>query len=123
MKILSSLLLGSAAVLAAVGAGQAAELHGKAKTADQMKNCSLYGAGFHYVPSTGVCIKVGGWTRAEALAGGNGDTSWSPFKGNANSRTTGSIGSQASGYVTTDVRKSTEYGAFRAYLSVGANHQ
>jgi hypothetical protein len=122
METLRRFLLGSAAVLLAAGAGQAAELHGKAKT-DQTKNCSVYGAGFHYVPSTGLCVKVGGWTRAEALAGGNGDMNWSPFNGRANSRPADGIGSQVSGYVTTDVRKKTEYGTLRAYLSVGANHQ
>lgn len=88
-----------------------------------MKNCSLYGAGFHYVPSTGVCVKVGGWTRAEALAGGNGAMSGSPFDAQASNRSTDNIGSQASGYVTTNVRKRTDYGTVRAYLSVGASHQ
>ena len=89
MKMVKSLLLGSAAGLVAVTAGQAADLPVKAKPVEYVKVCSLYGAGFYYMPGTDLCIKVGGWVRAEAVCGQvNGSLTWGPFNANANQRTT-----------------------------------
>ena len=65
MKMVKSLLLGSAAGLVAVTAGQAADLPVKAKPVEYVKVCSLYGAGFYYMPGTDMCFKIGGWVRAE----------------------------------------------------------
>ena len=31
-----------------------------------MKICSLYGVGFYYIPGTDMCLKVGGYVRAQA---------------------------------------------------------
>ena len=70
MKMVKSLLLGSAAGLVAVTAGQAADLPVKAKPVEYVKVCSLYGAGFYYMPGTDLCIKIGGWVRAEAVLAG-----------------------------------------------------
>ena len=82
MKMVKSLLLGSAAGLVAVTAGQAADLPVKAKPVEYVKVCSLYGAGFYYMPGTDMCIKVGGWVRVEATWGNNnGNMTWGPFSG------------------------------------------
>ncbi|MBN8965804.1 MAG: porin, partial [Rhizobiales bacterium] len=64
MKMVKSLLLVSAAgfVVAATGA-QAADLPVKAKPVEYVKVCSLYGAGFYYVPGTDICMKVGSYIR------------------------------------------------------------
>ena len=86
MKMVKSLLLGSAAGLVAVTAGQAADLPVKAKPVEYVKVCSLYGAGFYYMPGTDLCIKIGGWVRAEEVYGGNGSMTWGPFNGNVNNR-------------------------------------
>jgi hypothetical protein len=86
MKMVKSLLLGSAAGLAAVTAGQAADLPVKAKPVEYVKICSLYGAGFYYMPGTDLCIKVGGWVRAEATEGTGGSMTWGPFNGVANTQ-------------------------------------
>src|SRR5215475_1849589 len=56
MKLVKSLLLGSAAGLIAVGGAQAADLPVKAKPVEYVKVCSLYGAGFYYIPGTDTCI-------------------------------------------------------------------
>ena len=66
MKVVRNLLLGSAAGLVAVTAAQAADLPVKARPVQYVKVCSLYGAGFYYMPGTDMCIKIGGWVRAEA---------------------------------------------------------
>ena len=121
MKMVKSLLLGSAAGLVAVTAGQAADLPVKAKPVEYVKVCSLYGAGFYYMPGTDLCIKIGGWVRAEAVWGGNGSLTWGPFNGNVNQRTTSNEAMRARGYITADVRNQTEYGTVRGYIAVGLN--
>ena len=60
MKMVKSLLLGSAAGLVAVAGAQAADLPVKAKPVQYVKICSIYGAGFFYIPGTDTCIKIGG---------------------------------------------------------------
>ena len=65
MKMVKSLLLGSAAGLAAMTGAQAADLPVKAKPVEYVKICSLYGAGFYYIPGTDTCIRIGGHIRAE----------------------------------------------------------
>ena len=57
MKMVKSLLLGSAAGLVAVAGAQAADLPVKAKPVQYVKICSLYGVGFYYIPGTDMCIK------------------------------------------------------------------
>ena len=121
MKMVKSLLLGSAAGLVAVTAGQAADLPVKAKPVEYVKICSLYGAGFYYMPGTDLCIKIGGWVRAEAAYGTNGNMTWGPFNGNVNNRTTSNEALRARGYITADVRNQTEYGTVRGYIAVGLN--
>src|SRR5512139_962529 len=64
MKMMKSLLLGSAAGLVAIAGAQASDLPVKAKPV-----CSLYGVGFYYIPGTDMCIKIGGWVRAEYAYG------------------------------------------------------
>src|SRR5580700_6754799 len=65
MKMVKSLLLGSAAGLVAVAGAQAADLPVKAKPVEYVKVCSLYGAGFWYVPGTDTCLKIGAYVREE----------------------------------------------------------
>jgi hypothetical protein len=120
MKTIKTLLLGSAAGLVAVTAGQAADLPVKAKPVEYVKICSLYGAGFYYMPGTDLCIKIGGWVRAEATFGNiNGNMTWGPFNANNNNRTTSNEVFRARGYITADVRNQTEYGTVRGYIAVG----
>jgi hypothetical protein len=121
MTIAKGLLLGSVATLTAAAVGHAADLPIKAKPVQYVKICSLYGAGFYYMPGTDLCIKVGGWVRGEALWGGNGSMIWGPFNANMNNRTTSNFVYRARGYLTADVREQSAYGAIRAYLAVGVN--
>src|SRR6476646_6758280 len=52
MKMVKSLILGSAAGLVAMSGAQAADLPVKAKAVEYVRICSLYGAGFFYIPGT-----------------------------------------------------------------------
>jgi len=36
---------------------------------DSVKSCSIYGAGFVYVPATGACIKIGGYVETDGTTG------------------------------------------------------
>ena len=71
MKIVKSLMLGSAAGLLAMSGAQAADLPVKAKAVEYVRICSLYGAGFFYIPGTDTCIKLGGYLRVETALGTN----------------------------------------------------
>ena len=71
MKLVKSLLLGSAAGLAAVAGAQAADLPDRKAApvaVDYVRVCSTYGAGFFYIPgSSDTCLRIGGRVRADVL--------------------------------------------------------
>ena len=71
MNMIKSLVLGSAAGLIALSGAQAADLPVKAKAVEYVKICSLYGAGFYYIPGTDTCIKLGGYVRVDTTFNGN----------------------------------------------------
>ncbi len=118
MKMVKSLLLGSAAGLVAVAGAQAADLPVKAKPVQYVKICSLYGVGFYYIPGTDMCIKIGGWVRAEAAWHTN-NSSVGTFVGDLNNRFTSNTWWRIRGYITADARNQTEYGTVRGYIAVG----
>ena len=123
MKMVKSLLLGSAAGLVAVAGAQAADMPVKAKPVQYVKICSLYGAGFYYIPGTDTCIKIGGWVRQYLGVNGPSLTNGA-LAGNYNTRNTNSGWTwKVRGYITADARNQTEYGTVRGYLAVGTSIQ
>jgi hypothetical protein len=87
-----------------------------------VKICSLYGVGFYYIPGTDMCLKIGGWVRAEYTWGANGSIGAGAFQGtNINNRTTSNSTWRARGYITADARSQTEYGTVRGYIAVGVS--
>jgi hypothetical protein len=66
MKMVKSLLLGTAAGLVAVAGAQAADMPVKAAPVQYVKICSLYGDGFYYIPGTDTCLKLGGYLRIQS---------------------------------------------------------
>ena len=120
MKMVKSLLLGSAAGLVAVSAGQAADLPVKAKPVEYVKVCSLYGAGFYYMPGTDICLKIGGYARAETTYHSNGNFAAGPTGNDfITNRTTNEFVMRARAYITADAREQTAWGTARAYVAVG----
>jgi hypothetical protein len=95
---------------------QAADLPVKAKPVQYVKICSLYGAGFYYIPGTDTCIKIGGFVRAEVNVNAQGSfavMNTGDFKNNSN----GEIDTWRSrAGVTFDTRSQTEYGTLRSYF-------
>jgi len=121
MKMVKSLLLGSAAGLVAVVGAQAADLPVKAKPVEYVKVCSIYGAGFFYIPGTDSCIKIGGWIRAEyGFQTGNSEVPYYLAGAGFNNRiNSNEINMRARWVTSLDVRTQTEYGTLRAYTRAG----
>ena len=110
MKMVKSLLLGSAAGLVAVAGAHAADLPVKAKPVEYVKICSIYGAGFFYIPGTDTCIKIGGWVRAEyGFQTGNSAVNYAVGGGGRNNRIDSNEYNMRARWVTSlDVRTQTE---------------
>jgi hypothetical protein len=117
MKLVKSLLLGSAAGLIVAGGAQAADLPLKAKAVEYVKVCSLYGAGFYYIPGTDTCVKLGGYLRAEVAlnAGGNYNGQYNNVFA-AQNRLTNYYSMRAREDLNIDTRTATEYGVVRTYF-------
>ncbi|HTG08354.1 MAG TPA: porin, partial [Bradyrhizobium sp.] len=117
MKMVKSLILGSAAGLLAMSGAQAADLPVKAKAVEYVRICSLYGAGFFYIPGTDTCIKLGGYLRVDTTFNGAGvqDTpAWSGDPGQGN-RYRDYYSTRARLALTVDTRTATEYGVVRTF--------
>jgi hypothetical protein len=105
MKLVKSLLLGSAAGLVAVAGANAADLPARQVAAvEYVRVCSTYGAGFFYIPGTETCLRVGGRVRADALYA-------EPF-----SRAQDVFGIRVRGRLNVDARTATAYGTLRTYI-------
>src|ERR1700755_2965619 len=117
MKMVKSLLLGSAAGLVAGAGAQAADLPVKAKPVEYVKVCSIYGAGFFYIPGTDTCIKIGGWGRFEAgfKAGGSHNPYTNGGGGRNNRIDSHDVQLRDRWVISNDIRTQTEYGTLRAY--------
>src|SRR5471032_1811169 len=110
-------ILGSAAGLLAVSGAQAADLPVKAKPVEYVKICSLYGAGFYYIPGTDTCIKLGGYLRAEMDFNANG--SFNPYRAqNFDNPSRNYEVTRTRAMITVDARSQTEYGTLRSYLNI-----
>lgn len=116
MKMVKSLVLGSAAALVAMGGAQAADLPVKAKAVEYVKVCSLYGAGFWYIPGTDTCIKIGGYLRVDMVVNSNSDDSGNMSgAGGANNRFTNGYTWRSREDLNIDTRTATEYGVLRTF--------
>src|SRR5437763_5534009 len=116
MKMVKSLLLGTAAGLVAVAGAQAADMPVKAKPVEYVKICSLYGAGFFYIPGTDTCIKFGGYLRADVTFNGgpHGQPAWNGDLGQ-NNRYRDYYAARSRLALTVDTRTATEYGVVRTF--------
>src|SRR5258708_29398094 len=116
MKMVKSLVLGSAAGLIAMSGAQAADLPVKAKAVEYVRICSLYGAGFFYIPGADTCIKLGGYLRVDTTFNGStyGQPSWSGDLGQGN-RYRDYFVSRSRMALTVDTRTATEYGVVRTF--------
>jgi hypothetical protein len=116
MKMVKSLILGSAAGLVAMSGAQAADLPVKAKAVEYVRICSLYGAGFFYIPGTDTCIKLGGYLRVDTTFNGSlyDQPAWSGDLG-LGDRYRDNFRERSRFALTVDTRTATEYGVVRTF--------
>ena len=151
MKLVKSLLLGSAAGLVTVAGAQAADLPTrKAAPVEYVRVCDAYGAGFFYIPGTDTCLRVGGLVLAQmgiqpsqqlysvALAPGAPVATFAAFPGIAGNVPPATnyrsiFGREIFGYTATarielDARTQSPFGTVRTFLRLqttfgsGANY-
>ncbi len=105
MKLVKSLLLGSAAGFCAVAGAQAADLPArKAAPVEYVRVCTAHGAGFFFIPGTDTCLRVGGRARFD-------------FQYNRQlTRATSTSGFFTLGRLNIDARTATPYGTLRAFV-------
>jgi hypothetical protein len=107
MKLVKSLLLGSAAGLAAVAGAQAADLPvKKAAPVEFVRVCSTYGNGYFYIPGTDTCLRINGFVDGQYQY---------------QSQERGQEGFDRTGFrgrfrLQFDARQPTEYGLLRAFI-------
>src|SRR5260221_9653029 len=116
-------LLGSAAGVFAVAGAQAADLAVKAKPVEYVRVCSLYGAGFWYVPGTDTCIKIGAYAKLQTtynmantgpfMLGAASGTGAAPAGGRNTRTDTSPWTTNTRGILSFDMRTQTEYGTLR----------
>src|SRR5258705_677356 len=117
MNLMKSVILGSATSLLVAGGAGAADLPLKAKAVEYVKICSLYGAGFFYIPGTDTCIKLGGYLRVDTTfnaAGVQDQPAWSGDAGQQN-RYRDYFSTRSRLALTVDTRTATEYGVVRNF--------
>ncbi len=68
---IKSLLLGSAAALAAVSGAQAADaiVAAEPEPMEYVRVCDAFGTGYFYIPGTETCLKIGGFIRVQGSFG------------------------------------------------------
>src|SRR3954451_6244459 len=124
MKMVKSLLLGTAAGLVAVAGAQAADLPVKAKPVEYVKICTLYGDGFYYIPGTDTCLKLGGYIRADY--GYNATGARTPhYSGGtgAQDRTVSPYSTRHRLNMQIDTRTQTAYGTLRTFSSFHSQNE
>jgi hypothetical protein len=107
---IKSLLLGSAAALAAVSGAQAADaiVAAEPEPMEYVRVCDAFGAGFFYIPGSETCLKIGGYVRFQTDFGKDksGSSDWDSF---------------TRGQFEIDTRSDTEFGALRGFIGLRGN--
>ncbi|MCM2434116.1 porin [Agrobacterium rosae] len=107
---IKSLLIGSAAALAAVSGAQAADaiVAAEPEPLEYVRVCDAFGTGFFYIPGTETCLKFGGYVRFQTNFGRDlsGTSDWDSF---------------TRAQFEVDTRTDTELGALRGFIGFRGN--
>jgi hypothetical protein len=115
---IKSLLLGSAAALAAVSGAQAADaiVAAEPEPMEYVRVCDAFGTGYFYIPGTETCLKIGGYVRFQTNFGrdavegrfdsGNGTSDWDTF---------------TRGQLQIDAKNDTELGTLESVIVLQTN--
>ncbi|MDH6231473.1 hypothetical protein M2281_002045 [Mesorhizobium soli] len=119
---IKSLLLGSAAALAAVSGARAADavVVAEPEPVEYVRVCDVYGAGFYYIPGTETCLKIGGYVRFDVRAGnaGTGYGGLNDVNDRLENKTNDTYYTRTRAAVKLDARSETELGTLRGYMHV-----
>ncbi|GHC69074.1 hypothetical protein GCM10010136_14430 [Limoniibacter endophyticus] len=107
---IKSLLLGSAAMVAAVSGARAADavVFAEPEPMEYVRVCDVYGAGFYYIPGTETCLKIGGYVRYQINASERGANDGFIKQGRAT--------------LGIDARSETELGTLRSFIELRAQY-
>ncbi len=107
---IKSLLIGSAAALAAVSGAKAADaiVAAEPEPLEYVRVCDAFGTGFFYIPGTETCLKFGGYVRFQTDFGRSisGTSDWDSF---------------TRAQFEVDTRTDTELGALRGFIGFRGN--
>ncbi|WP_037430628.1 porin [Sinorhizobium fredii] len=116
---IKSLLLGSAAALAAVSGAQAADaiVAAEPEPMEYVRVCDAFGTGYFYTPGTETCLKIGGFIRVQGDFGRDAaDNKWvNP----AQSTSDWDVFSRA--YISFDAKSDPEYGTLTGFFAAEFN--
>ncbi len=112
---IKSLLLGSAAALAAVSGARAADavVVAEPEPVEYVRVCDAYGKGFFYIPGTETCLNINGYVRYDAQGGDD------VYNG-------GELGTwvkHTRAEIRFDARSETELGTLRSYIQSRFDYQ
>ncbi|HEV7322417.1 MAG TPA: porin [Ensifer sp.] len=115
---IKSILLGSAAAIAATSNVHAADaiIAAEPEPAEYVRVCDAFGTGYFYIPGTETCLRIGGYVRfqtnfgpkesAKRWEGKQSTSDWDAF---------------ARAQLTLDAKNDTEYGALTSYIAIQAD--
>ncbi|WP_048647773.1 porin [Nitratireductor soli] len=124
---LKSLLIGSAALMAAATGAKAADpiVIPEPEAMEYVRICDVYGAGFFYIPGTETCLKIGGYVRYQMDWSEGDDDSGALLGGTIGGGTfsddSGGWRKLARANVTIDARSETEYGTLGGFIELRAD--
>ncbi|MQX46571.1 porin, partial [Sinorhizobium medicae] len=119
---IKSLLLGSAAALAAVSGAQAADaiVAAEPEPMEYVRVCDAFGTGYFYIPGTETCLKISGFIRVQGEFGRDeADDRWNQEDFGGQSTSDWDMFSRA--YIAFDAKSDTEYGTLTGFFAAEFN--
>ncbi len=113
---IKSLLLGSAAALAAVSGAQAADaiVAAEPEPMEYVRVCDAFGTGYFYIPGTETCLKIGGYVRAQIDGRSDFDIGGAQLLG-------GGYKTNTRGKLQVSAKSDTELGTLSSVINMEAN--
>ncbi len=115
---IKSLLLGSAAALAAVSGAKAADaiVAAEPEPMEYVRVCDAFGTGYFYIPGTETCLKIGGYVRFQTNFGPDLD-----LRGSSRGRGTSDWDTFTRGQLQIDAKNDTELGTLESVIVLQTN--
>ncbi|MBW9086382.1 porin [Rhizobium wenxiniae] len=115
---IKSLLLGSAAALAAVSGAQAADaiVAAEPEPMEYVRVCDAFGTGYFYIPGTETCLKIGGYVRVQLDGRSDNDLAVDAEDRDGGYRT------NTRAQISLSAKTDTEFGALGSLITLRANN-